>query len=157
MDSFYDSTYHKIFRRHQDGYYQYDVFDTRGINGTKTQWEPSNSSAPISIHETSHDCWELTSTPQYLLPTPTKRHYTTFKAYILSLPEWERDILTQVKLHTSPIHIMELLAQTPTSDSELTDIQTTNEAPTTAKLTSDGSDKDKNMTFGWALSTGQGK
>jgi hypothetical protein len=52
---------------------------------------------------------------------------------------------------------MELPAQTPTSDSESIDSPATNDAITTAKLTSDGSNKDTNMIFGWALSTGHGK
>jgi hypothetical protein len=60
-----------------------------------------------------------------------------------------------VKLHTSPIQIMEKLMQTPTSDSESINTHTPTE--TNGKLTSDGSDKDANMTFGWALSTGQGQ
>jgi hypothetical protein len=53
--AYYDSKYHKIFRRNHDDYYQYDVFDTRCINGVNTIWEPSNSSVPIRLLETSHD------------------------------------------------------------------------------------------------------
>jgi hypothetical protein len=37
-NAYYDSLYHKIFRRQLEEYYQYDVFDTHGINGTKTLW-----------------------------------------------------------------------------------------------------------------------
>jgi hypothetical protein len=62
-----------------------------------------------------------------------------------------------VKLHTTPIHIMELLSQTQLLDSESVDSQPTTATKTNGTLTSDGSDKDANMTFGWVLSTGQGK
>jgi ribonuclease HI len=154
--AYYDSKYHKIFRRNHDDYYQYDVFDTRCINGAKTIWEPSNSSVPIRLLETSQDCWELKVSAHSIVQHPAIHPFTSFKAYILSLPNWEREILMHVKLHTTPIHIMELLSQTPLSDSESVDSQQTNATKTKGILTSDGSDKDANMTFGWALSTGKG-
>jgi hypothetical protein len=52
---------------------------------------------------------------------------------------------------------MEKLAHAPTSDSESINTHTSSDIDNTGKLTSDGSDKDANMTFGWALSTGHGQ
>jgi hypothetical protein len=88
---------------------------------------------------------------------------TTFKAYICRLQQWEQDLFsTNLRFHTSPMAVMELLHPTEPndSDSNCTLYFEEESTPTSAiggNLVSDGSERAPMMAFGWSLGTTYGK
>jgi hypothetical protein len=53
----FDVRYHFLYLQIPDGSIQYELFDTRFINGIPCDWQPSPTSVPISIELLSKDCW----------------------------------------------------------------------------------------------------
>jgi hypothetical protein len=85
-NSYFDYRYKFLYRYVNGQYYQYELFDTRFITGFPTPWKPNDFCVPVTIHETSRDCWSLTQPPA--LPTHPKRLpiATTFEEYLQRLP-----------------------------------------------------------------------
>jgi hypothetical protein len=120
-------------------------------------------SVPVALEETNKDCWSLTTPPlPYHHPT-RESPPTTFKAYMRRLPQWgEQALFSNLRFHTSPMAVMELLHPTEPndSDSDCTLYFEEESTPTSViggNLVPNGSERAPTMTFGWSLHTTYGK
>jgi hypothetical protein len=158
-NAYFDPKYKFLYRLQKDTYQQYELFDTRFINGCSTPWQPNDYCVPVSIHETSHDCWELTASPA-LAEHPTHTLVAqTFQEYIQQLPEFEQHLFASLDLLHEPYEILQLFNAATATDSD-DDSTTAQKAPNTSPtihMVSDGSELAQKMTFGWILSTSTGK
>jgi hypothetical protein len=165
---YFDVRYHFLYRQTTDGLIQYELFDTRFINGIPRDWTPSTTSVPVSIEQLSTDCWQLTH-PLAILHHPSPVCIPeTFHDYLAQLPLWEHHLFADLTLLHEPYAILQLINLrpltlddtlfTPTIDNS----KTATQPPTSPDLhwkllmVSDGSDSASKMTFGWALSLNDG-
>jgi hypothetical protein len=83
-NAYYDPKYKFLYRLQNNTYQQYELFDTRFINGCTPLWQPNDHCVPISIRETSTDCWEVTA--PHAIPEHPERPLIaqTFQDYIHS-------------------------------------------------------------------------
>jgi hypothetical protein len=65
-NAYFDVRYKLLYRQTPSGWTQYELFDTRFINGIPRDWQPSPTSVPVSIAQLSKDCWQLTHPPAIL-------------------------------------------------------------------------------------------
>jgi hypothetical protein len=130
------------------------------MNGCTTPWRPNDHCVPVQIHETSKDCWTLTTPPA--LPEYPDRPLpaTTFEEYLFQLPEYEQHLFASVELLCEPYEILtifntEYLDPADSDDGTLI-LDNTPKPPTTIHMVSDGSELAQKMTFGWILCTANG-
>jgi hypothetical protein len=77
-NAYFDYRYKLLYRYVNHTYLQYELFDTRFVTGCPTPWKPNNYCVPVTIYETSRDCWSLTvppALPAHPPGTPTHRNY----------------------------------------------------------------------------------
>jgi hypothetical protein len=158
--SYFDYRYKFLYRYVDGQYFQYELFDTRFITGCPTPWKPNDYCVPVTIHETSRDCWSLTHPPS--LPTHPERLpiATTFEEYLHQLPTQEQHLFASLDLLHDPFEILAHFNQEyqdlPDTDDDSTTSTTTPTPPTTIHMVSDGSELSQKMTFGWVLCTANG-
>jgi hypothetical protein len=97
-----------FYRLDTDSCQQYELFDTRFVNGCSTPWTPNDHCVPVNIQETSKDCWTLTAPPA--LPSHPEHPIiaTTFDEYLRYLPENEQHLFASVDLLLDPYAILDL-------------------------------------------------
>jgi hypothetical protein len=169
-NAYFDVPYKFLFRHTSAGWTQYELFDTRFINGIHHEWHPSPSSVPVTIEQLSHDCWQLTQPPAILHHPSPVMIPATFHDYLSHLPSWEHHLFADLTLLYEPYELLQLinlrsltLADAlfpPTTDNDDAD-DLDLPIPTPALnwkllMVSDGSESSLKMTFGWALCLNDG-
>jgi hypothetical protein len=93
-----------------------------------TPWLPNDRCVPVSIRETSTDCWEVTAPPA--LPEYPERPLIaqTFQEYIQHLPDSEQHVLAYVHLLYEPYELLNLFNAKPVQEPN-DDSTCTNSAP----------------------------
>jgi hypothetical protein len=142
-NAYFDPKYKFLYCLQHDRYQQYELFDTRVINGCSTPWQPNDHCVPVSIRETSHDCWELlTASPA--LPGHPEHPITaqTFQEYVQQLPDPEQHLFASMELLYEPYELLRLFnAELATnSDDESSSDTTSPISPPTIHMVSDGSE-----------------
>jgi hypothetical protein len=159
-NSYFDYRYKFLYRYVNKQLYQYELFDTRFITGYPTPWKPNDFCVPVTIHETSRDCWSLTQPPA--LPTHPERLpiATTFEEYLQRLPTNEQHLFASLDLYSDPFEILAIFHQEYLdlidSDDDTRILDNTPTPPTTIHIVSDGSELSQKMSFGWVLCTANG-
>jgi hypothetical protein len=162
-NAYFDYRYKFLYRLDNAAtYQQYELFDTRFVNGCTTPWTPNDHCVPVNIQETSRDCWTLTAPPA--LPSHPERPIiaTTFDEYLRYLPANKQRLFASVDLLLDPYAILDdlfnaaYLDPTDSSDDDTVVFDNTPTPPITIHMVSDGSELAQKMTFGWILCTAHG-
>jgi hypothetical protein len=168
--AYFDLRYKFLYRHTMAGWKQYELFDTRFLNGIPCQWQPAPSSVPISIESLSTDCWQLTQPPAIIHHPSPVNIPVTFHNYLAQLPSWEHPLYADLTLLFEPFEILQRInlcsltladalfpPMTADEDDDLTHNPLPPPDPTWKLLmVSDGSEASSTMTFGWALCLNDG-
>jgi hypothetical protein len=165
-NAYFDLKYNFLYLHIASEWNQYELFNTKFMNGFPCTWQPTDSCVPVTAQQYSFDCWTLTQPPA-ILHSPSPVIITeTFHEYIGHLPTSEHHLLADLQLLYSPYEILQLINLRPltildalfapaaTDDAyDLGTAPTPDPLPPTWKLllVSDGSELARHMTFGWAL------
>jgi hypothetical protein len=136
----------RVYHWRQGSYWEYqrDAFVHQQFNPvTPSQWNPQCDCTPISVDENLTGTLFIASIDHSILkPSNFRPHLTTsFTQYINALASWEQHLLQGVQMKRQPYDLVHQLTQaTPTSP---------------VLLVSDGSQRDKFLSFGWVLGSTQ--
>jgi hypothetical protein len=153
-NAYFDTRYKFLFRKTSAGWTQYELFDTRFINGIHRDWNPSMTSVPVSIEELSKDCWQLTHPPAIPHHPNPVMIPPTFHDYIAQLPPWEHHLFADLTLLFDPYAILQLINHRPLTIADALSPPMTDSEE--VLIVSDGSKSTLKMTFGWALCLSDG-
>jgi hypothetical protein len=160
-NDYFDYPYKFLYRYDQEQYIQYELFDTRFINGCASPRTPNDYCVPVTIQETGHDCWMLTAPPA--LPDHPERPIVshTFAEYLRCVPEHEQHRFPSVDLLFDPYEIISIFNddghESTASDDDTLILDNTPTPTTTIHMVSDGSELSQKMTFRWVLCTASGQ
>jgi hypothetical protein len=94
--SYFDLRYKFLYRQTPTGWLQYELFDTRFINGIPRIWQPTINSMPVTAQGLSKDCWQLEQPPAFVYSIPPVCIPSTFHEYIGQLPLWEHHLFADL-------------------------------------------------------------
>jgi hypothetical protein len=140
-NSYFDYRYKFLYRYENDRYLQYELFDTRFINGCVSPWTPNNYCVPVTAQETSHECWMLTAPPA--LPDHPERPIVshTFTEYLTYVPAYEQHLFASIQLLVDPYEIISIFNdndyESVTTDDDTLILDNTPTPPATIHMVSD--------------------
>jgi hypothetical protein len=159
-NTYFDIRYNFLYRQTPEGWTQYELFDTRFLNGIHRDWTPTQSSVPVTIEQLSRDCWQLTHPPSIIYHPSPVLIPATLHEYLAQLPSWEHHLFADLILLYEPYDILQRINLRPltiadalfTPSTPNDDGTPTHDDPIWKLLmVSDGSESSMKMTFGWAL------
>jgi hypothetical protein len=101
-NAYFDYRYKLLYRYTNHQYLQYELFDTRFVAGCPTPWIPNDHCVPVTIQETSRDCWSLTVPPALPIHPARPIVTTTFEEYLRQLPIAEQHLFASVEVLADP-------------------------------------------------------
>jgi hypothetical protein len=105
-NAYFDLRYKFLYRQTPTGWLQYELFDTRFINGIPRTWQPTTNSVPVTAQVLSKDCWQLEQPPAFVHHLQPVCIPVTFHDYLAQLPAWEHYLFADLQLLYDPYEIM---------------------------------------------------
>jgi hypothetical protein len=146
--SYYDSSTDMIYIRTNNVFHQFDRPSQDCIefsDGTPTDWTPTSTSLPCTLHPIPNDEYILDQDPPKLVPQQSSIQVSaTFSDYISDLPVWEQNLFESLDMYYTCFELISII-----NDAVST---TANDTDKHLISVSDGSAFDRSMSFGWTMS-----
>jgi hypothetical protein len=108
-NSYFDLRYKFLYRQTSTDWLQYELFDTRFINGIPRPWQPTTYSVPVTVQALSKDCWQLAQPPSLVHHPNPVCIPVTFHDYVAQLPHWEHPLFADLQLLYDSYELMQLI------------------------------------------------